>query len=405
MSSTYRVDLDAIDRKSFRVTHHGDEVLIQPFKTKYAWRDDELPLRSLVTDRQGHVRSAGWPKFFNHGERADHDAAFRGALASGEVEFVEKLDGTLVVADAREGGPALRTRGQATLGSFEKPVRALIERRHPGLLELLEGGRDPLVAGHSLLFEFVGPEHALVIRYDEPGLYFLGAVCKRTLAPRWGGDLSEHLERRAGVPPAPAHALPRGLDEVLGHVAAMSGREGVVARFRDRAGRAFLMKLKAAEYLRLHGHMATLGERGARRIAFLLGLGDEAEVAPAFARLGLDHEASAYALGSLRPYFAARRAADAAFGALQRGLEGALGLTKRDYVERVNALRAATPELAEPHWFAAAIKLYDGRDDDARLVVASALVGEPVPTLRAWRNDPEAALALFTTRAAADDEG
>lgn len=403
--STYRVDLDAIDRKSFRVTHHGDEVLIQPFKTKHAWRDEELHLRSLVTDREGFVTSAGWPKFFNHGERADHDAVFRGALEAGAIEFVEKLDGTLIVADAREGGLSLRTRGQATLGSFEKPVRALIEKRHPGLLGLLSSGRASPLASHSLLFEFVGPEHALVIRYDEPGLYFLGAVCKRTLEPRWGGEIAELIEREAGVPLAPAHAMPTGLDEVLERIAAMSGREGVVARFRDREGRAFLMKLKAAEYLRLHGQMATLGERGALRIAFLLGLVDEAEVAPAFARLGLDHEAVSYALGSLRPYFAARRAADAAFEAMKKGLEGALKLKKRDYVEHINALRASSPEFAEPHWFAAAIKLYDGREDDARLILASALVGEPVPTLRAWQKDREAALKTFTTRAASDDEG
>ncbi|HEU4534245.1 MAG TPA: hypothetical protein VFS00_09005, partial [Polyangiaceae bacterium] len=221
MTTTYRVDLDAIDRKSFRLTHHGDEVLIQPYKTKHGWRDDELHLRSLVTDREGRVRSAGWPKFFNHGERPEHDAMFRAALEAGEVEFVEKLDGTLVVADAREGAPALRTRGQATLGSFDGPVRSLIARRYPGLLELLGDGRDPVVAGHSLLFEFVGPEHALVVRYAEPALYFLGAVCKRTLEARWGGELAGHVERRAGVPPAPAHALPPGLDGVLGHVATM----------------------------------------------------------------------------------------------------------------------------------------------------------------------------------------
>jgi hypothetical protein len=396
MSTTYRVDLDAIDRKSFKVTEHGDEVLVQPFKTKHGWRDDELHLRSLVTDRQGFVRSAGWPKFFNHGEREGHDALFRGALEAGGVEFVEKLDGTLVVADAREGGaPALRTRGQATLGSFERPVRDLIERRHPGLLAMLEDRGDMLALGHSLLFEFVGPEHAIVIRYDEPALYFLGAVCKRTLAPRWGHDLAEHLERRAGIPSAPAHALPRRLDELLEQVAALNGREGVVARFRGPEGTPYLMKLKAAEYLRLHGHMATLGERGALRIAFVLGLSNEAEVAPAFARLGLDHEASSYALGSLRPYFAAKKAADAAFERLRGALEGDRGLKKRDYVERVNALRAASPELAEPCWFAAAIKLYEGREDDARLVVASSLVGEPAPTLRAWLRDPKAALASF----------
>ncbi len=404
MFAPYRVDLDAIDRKSFRVTEHGDEVLVQPFKTKHAWRDDELHLRSLVTDRRGEVRSAGWPKFFNHGERPAHDALFDAALGAGAVEFVEKLDGTLVVADGRAGRAALRTRGQATLGSFEGPVRALIERRHPTLLGLIAGG-GPAIEGHSLLFEFVAPEHALVVRYDEPALYFLGAVCKRTLEPRWGAELAGLLEGRAGVAPAPAHAMPSRLDEVRARVAAMSGREGVVARFRDARGVAYLMKLKAAEYLRLHAQRALLGERGALRLAFLLDLGDEAEVAPAFAELGLDHEASAYALGTLRPYFAARRAAAASFERLRGSLEGARGLAKRDYVERVNALRADAPEFAEPFWFAAAIKLHEGREADARLLVAASLLGEAVPTLRAWQRNREAALAAMLATKKPGDEG
>lgn len=403
---TYQIDLTTLDRAGFKLTQQGDEVLVQPHRTKHAWREDELHLRSLVTDTQGRVRSAGWPKFFNHGENAEHDAQFQEALAAGEVEFAEKLDGMLIVADAHAGAVRLRTRGQTTLGEFEGPVRGLIEQRHAGLLDLLRDQRDPVVAGHSLLFEYVAPDHTIVVRYDEPALYFLGAVERSTLAPRYSRQLIERVVSRTGIAAAPTHALPTHLDGVLAHVNAMSGKEGVVARFRGRDGRPLLLKLKAAEYLRIYGRRATLGERGAVRLALLLDLRSEADVASAFARVGLDHEAAAYALGSLRPFFAARDAADAALARLQAALApDRARLSRRDYVERVETVRSADPALAGPHWFTAAIKLLEGRDDHARLIVLSALTGEPVPTLRVWLKDRKAALdAMMSVTPSIDDD-
>ena len=126
------IDLASIDRHSFKVNTVGGEVMIQPHRTKLRWSDEELPWRSLVTDPSGRVLSAAWPKFFNYGENAAHDADFVRALAAGEVTFVEKLDGTLLVADARRGGPRLRTRGPcerlAPLQSLPRPMSLTASR-------------------------------------------------------------------------------------------------------------------------------------------------------------------------------------------------------------------------------------------------------------------------------------
>lgn len=397
-----RIALDSIDRGSFKVSEQQGEVMIQPHRTKYRWNDQELAWRSLVTDADGRVRSAAWPKFFNHGEHAGHDADFARALAAGAVEFVEKIDGTLLVADARRGGPRLRTRGQPGLGEFDAPVRALIARRYPGLTTWLSDERDPAVGGLSLLFEYVAPEHTIVVRYEEPALVFLGAVDKATLEPRWDDALAALVERQTGVRPAPAHALPSGLDELLGQVRALRGKEGVVARFRDASGRPRLLKLKSDEFVRIHGQRATLGERGARRLALLLDIESEADIEPAFARVGLDHEAATYAAGSLRGFFADLAARQERLARLREllGPPSSWG-DRRAFVDHATLLLAAEPTLRDSLWFRVAIKLHERRPDDAWLLVLASLVDEPVPTVRSWlRQRDDTLRALLATRAA-----
>ena len=57
MSPPYRIDLSTLDRAAFKLTESGGLTLIQPLKTKHRWQVHELPLRSLVVDQEGLVRS------------------------------------------------------------------------------------------------------------------------------------------------------------------------------------------------------------------------------------------------------------------------------------------------------------------------------------------------------------
>src|SRR5688572_24677969 len=122
-----RLDVGSIDRTQFKVVEEEGETLIIPLKDKYRWRDDELHLRSLVLDATGTVISAGFPKFFNFGEQPERDRELAAAMARGGVEFPEKLDGSLIVADRVGGVPRLRTRGRRLLGEFGPEVDALID--------------------------------------------------------------------------------------------------------------------------------------------------------------------------------------------------------------------------------------------------------------------------------------
>jgi hypothetical protein len=405
MWAPLKVDVASLDRKQFKVAEEDGELLVLPIKEKYRWRDDEIHLRSLVLDRDGHVLSAGFPKFFNLGERPELDGGLAAAMARGQVELPEKLDGSLIVGDRIRGAARLRTRGSRSLGDFAAELEALIAAEYPELPGFLAG--DPLLERSSLVFEFISPNRPVVLRPERAQLFLLGYVDKRTIAPGWDADVLGRVARATGIPPAPIHPLPTDLDTALAEVRGWRGREGVVARFLDAAGTPRLVKIKAADYLRLHAYQCRLGGNRARRVAWLLDLRDEAELLPALARFGLDWEAAEYARADVAPFLAGRRAALARFDALCAELEPAAGARKksdkRAFVDRVRTFLAAGA-YPESWWFAVAMKLFDAGPDDARLLVDGALLDEPLPSLRAWRKAPEAEVRAILSASVREDD-
>lgn len=409
MSSTLRVDLTTVDRTQFKVFEEHGETLVIPRKDKFRWDEGELHLRSLVLDARGHVISAGFPKFFNLGENPAHDRGLAEAMAAGTVEFPEKIDGSLIVADRIGGVARLRTRGRRHLGEFASEVEPLVARLYPRLTAFLQD--DPLLDEHSLLFELVSPTRAVVLRYDEARLHLLGAVSKRTITPRWDAPLLAYLTGATGVEAAPIHPLPIDLDAALEQVRGWKGREGVVGRFRTADGAPRLIKIKATDYLRLHAYRSLLGGAGALKIAWLLDLHDASEIEPALARHGLDWEAAQFARAEVEPYLDRRRAMLTLFGALREIVTPWLGsrqkTEKRAYVERIRALMASDARFEEPFWFTAAMKLFDVEIDtgEAQLVVDAASIGEHASTLLAWRRDPDAEIRATLTAPVREDDG
>ncbi len=405
MSTTFRVDVASIDRARFKVVEEGGEILVIPLKDNYRWEDDELHLRSLVLDARGFVVSAGFPKFFNYGERPDHDRSLAEAMNRGAVSFPEKLDGSLLVADRIDGHARLRTRGRRVLGEFAAEVEALVALRYPRLTEFLR--RDPLLDEHSLLFEFVSPARAVVLRYEEPRMYLLGAVSKRTLQPTWQHAMLNHVAVSTGIAGAVVHPLPADLDEALAHVRSWKGVEGVVARFHTADGTPRLLKIKTADYLRLHAYRTRLGGTRSLKIAWLLDMRDASEIFPHLARHGLDWEASEFARAEVEPYLDRRREALARFEEIRAITAPWLGdkSLKKSYVERVRALMQSDPRFAEPWWFTVAVKLFDGAPEEAALVVDAAVLGEHPPTLRAWRANADEELRAVLTAPVREDDG
>lgn len=407
-----RIDLASIDRSQFKVTPQGECVLVHPHSNKRRWEERELPLRSLVTDAKGTVLSAGFPKFFNYGEHAPHDERFVDALARGVVEFPEKLDGSLIVADLAPDGSTvtLRTRQSLGLNELEAPIERLIQERYPRFREALAA--DPAVReGHSVLFEFLYPERPVVLRYERAALVLLALVDKRTLAPSWNEAALSRIAREGGVERTAVHALPTEPVALRAALEAIPQSEGVVARAIDRDGRPLLIKIKTQSYLRLHAHRARLGGGNSQRVAFLLGVEDEASFVSALEARGLDYEAITFARENLGDYFARRARVMTAFDQLRAALgvdsaKGAPSRTdKRAFVERARAyIESHREAFVEPVWFDVAIKLFEGRVDNAKIVSYSALVGEPGPTVRQWMANADEELRATFEREVREEE-
>ncbi len=407
MSQTVRVDLGTVDRTRFKVVEEGGETLVIPLKDNYRWSDDELHLRSLVLDARGHVVSAGFPKFFNYGEHDAHDRDFTDAMARGQVEFSEKVDGSLLVADRIGSAARLRTRGRRVLGEFAAEVESTVAVRYPRLTEFLR--HDPLLEDHSLLFEFVSPSRAVVLRYEEARLHLLGAVSKRTPTPRWEAPTLDHVARVTGVAPAQLHPLPADLDAALSQVRSWKGLEGVVARFHTADGAPRLLKIKTVDYLRLHAYRTRLGAGRSLKIAWLLDIRDASELLPRLSRFGLDWEAVEFARAEVAAWLARREDAHRRLEEFREVIAPWLGTRdkseKRGYVERVKALLATDGRFAEPWWFTVAVRVFDANEAEAALVVDAAVLDENPHTLRSWRNDAEGELRAMLTAPVREDDG
>lgn len=168
------------------------------------------------------------------------------------------------------------------------------------------------------------------------------------------------------------------------------------------------MKIKAADYLRLHAYRSRLGGRGALKVAWLLDLRDDAQLLPALARYGLDWEAAEFARAEVSPYITRRREAFARFDAFREIVAPWMGVRdrgdKRTFVERVRTFMAADQVFADRHWFTVAMKLFDAADDgEALLVLDAAVLGEAPTTLRLWRNDADAEIRAILTAPVRDD--
>lgn len=410
---SYRVDLSLIDREQFSVQERGGRYLITPSKSKHAWTEDELHLRSLLVDLEGRVLSSGWNKFFNYGENAQHDEEFRKALSRGAVEFVEKMDGSLIILDFIDGKIHLRTRGNFDLGTFEVPVLHLIANKYPQLIKwYLSDIFSPRTIRdrYSLLFEYVGPENRIVIRYEEPELYLLGAVNKNSLLPVWDRAWMESIAAQMGVPTPAVHLLPTNFDDLAPIVRAWQDKEGVVARFVGTldggvTNRPRMLKSKATQYLKLHGIKFRL-EGKVAKLAFLLGVTNYENAKQKFEEMGVDFEGQQFLMPELDAYLekhheitrqydyfakitdlGARNPIGSVTGPVEPG-------SKEHRKTFVQITRAWIDVKGYPEsFFNAAMKIYDGKMDEARIAALSQpLMGESPITVKNWLKNPQVAL-------------
>ena len=172
------LDLSAVDRSEFKVVSESGLNLVFPKKNKWDWTEEEKWLRSVVVDDSGLIVSCSWKKFGNFGEFLSETDALKTALAKGEiVRFTHKEDGSLCIRSVVGDQVIMRTRGTMFGGesddgseTYGEKFRRVAAAKYPKLLD------STWMTGCSLLLEYVAPDNAVVVRYKEEDLIFLGGV-------------------------------------------------------------------------------------------------------------------------------------------------------------------------------------------------------------------------------------
>lgn len=173
------LDISKVDKTEFKVVSDKGLHLIFPRKNKWHWTEDEKWLRSVMVDETGAIVSCSWKKFGNFGEFLSETDILKAALSNGStVRWTHKEDGSLMIRSVVNNQVILRTRGTMFGGevfhgqeSYNDKFRRTALNKYPKLL-------DPtwMNDGVSLLLEYISPSNAIVIRYKEEDLIFLGGV-------------------------------------------------------------------------------------------------------------------------------------------------------------------------------------------------------------------------------------
>lgn len=281
MTTNSPLNLDDIRRRpDFTAEERDGRVLVKPSKIKHLWSQDEICLRSVLTDSAGAVLSAGFPKFFNYGENQD-DSAEVDRLMAGDVVFTEKLDGSLIVRSVIAGAVHLRTRGNYDLGDMFGHVRAFAAEKHPDVLDPSVG--DPSA---SYLFEYTAPDNQIVLAYRERALTFLGRVCHTRLA--FFDDQSPFSTPVVARVPLEAESARHAQTAIMSR----ERTEGVVAWLRRQDGSIHLSKFKSAWYLRAHALKSFATADRIRDYAWANGFNTVPEFVNGLMRDGVDYESA-----------------------------------------------------------------------------------------------------------------
>jgi T4 RnlA family RNA ligase len=220
-----------------------DSFLITP-EIDAKWNNKNLHFRSLITDKVGNVLSSGFPKFFNYGEKPE---CYPKPEKYQDWKILNKLDGSLLIADLVNGVFSMRTRGTASYITQENYKDfELLPAKYPKIPEFLKYNQH-----YSLLFEILTPNNVIVVRPKEVEFYFLGAISKETLEMANGEDLLT-IWKQIGCPPVPEQyefSSAMDLSSLSETVKYWKGKEGVVLVYNNGQNR---IKLKSDWYCQLH---------------------------------------------------------------------------------------------------------------------------------------------------------
>lgn len=231
----------------------GEECTLVYAAPNAVWTEENKFFRSSIwTKKEKRLISAGWRKFTNLGEQP----AFEPIRDRQGAEFVQKLDGTLLIVSMYRGELICRTRGSADVRELKngEELAVLMAKYRPVFdNELLRE------EGCSILCEWTTPSNIIVLKETtEPTLWLLGVVSHEDYSYFTQPDV-DVLAARWGVPRPKRYGF-RSIEEMSEAVKEFKGCEGVVM-YSDNWQN--LKKVKSIEYLNLHKLRSALGSKKA----------------------------------------------------------------------------------------------------------------------------------------------
>lgn len=198
-----------------------------------AWSHEVRVCRGLIIDSDANVVARPFPKFFNLSEHGDDSPV--GPAPAGIPHVTEKLDGSLIIVANYEGSTVIATRGSFTSEQADLARRIWAERY----------GAIQIASGRTYLFEVISPQNRIVVHYPDDQLVMLGFVENST------GDEYDYHQIAWPWPVAARHHItdPTAL---AASVTDDGTKEGWVLAYPTASGPRPRVKVKLAEYLRLH---------------------------------------------------------------------------------------------------------------------------------------------------------
>ena len=201
-----------------------EAVLVQPPHIATKWTSENKIFRSSMWTLGGRLISAGFPKFTNWGEQPE----FEPLDITGDLTYMEKLDGSLLIVSIYQGKPIIRTRGTFDARCLENGHEIdFLMQKYPKAFDI-----PNLSTLGTYLYEWETPTNRIVLnRFEEPTLSLVGFIWHEDYSymQQWQLDnLAESLEV-----PRPKVIHLNGLDHAEDWAKEFEGGEGVVVYSED----------------------------------------------------------------------------------------------------------------------------------------------------------------------------
>jgi len=150
----------------------GDEcILVTPKEQGVEWTDDNKIFRSSIWRKSDmYPVSLGFKKFTNLGEKP----LFEPIEHYTDLEFVRKIDGSLLIVSQYKGELIVRTRGTIDASNLANGYEInLLKEKYPKVFNNMWLQSE----SHTLLFEWTTPTNRIVLQETEkPSLWLIGIV-------------------------------------------------------------------------------------------------------------------------------------------------------------------------------------------------------------------------------------